>query len=392
MIHRYLLTIIVLVMCLKLTAQPRQQRAEALYEEALGAYRSRDLKEAQDLIQRSMHVRPTAKASYLSGMIHEASSRDLRAVSAYEATLKLDPEYYEAIFQKGLIYLRYGDAGQAYADFDQLIDLGGTLTTRGLYFETDLMGQQQQQVLSMANMESRLYHYRGQASEKLSAFGEALEDYNIALSLDTVPDYLISRGLLYEQLGQTEQAIRDLKVAVSLDTDNQLAWYNLVVLDPSESPPARLLETDGFSPTLSLLASRAMDDENYILAKRYFDKSIANDNGNALTYLNRGRALLKMQQYTAARKDFMQGMKLNNGRFEALYLIGNTYFFEENFEQALAYYNQYLTIDPTNGMVWYNGAMSYLELENNEEGCHYLQKAHALGMLQARQIITRYCD
>ncbi len=85
-------------------------------------------------------------------------------------------------------------------------------------------------------------------------------------------------------------------------------------------------------------------------------------------YINRGRILPKMNQFVLARADFNHAKALEPERIEIYYLIGNSFFYEKQFERAAAYYNQYLTADPTNGMVWYNGAMSYLELEQQRGG------------------------
>lgn len=378
-------------MVLSVEAQSKYQRAEELYEKAQQEYRTRNYHEALDLVNQSMQLAPTADAAYLSGLVHEAMGRDLRAVSSYEATLKLDPRYDEAIFQKAIIYLNYGDPAQAHADLSVLINTEGITQTRGVYFQLDPSGQEQNQILSVNNLRSKLFHYRGQASEKMGEYDEALADYNEALMVDTLATYLISRALLHEKMDNQAGALADLKLAITLDRGNQLAWYNLALLDPSVVLPDDLLEDESFGPTLSLLASRAMSEGNYILAKKYFDKSIQNDDADALSYINRGRILLKMNQFVLARADFNHAKALEPERIEIYYLIGNSFFYEKQFERAAAYYNQYLTADPTDGMVWYNGAMSYLELDNKEEACHYLQRANTLGMLQAEKVLKKYC-
>ncbi|MEQ8581429.1 MAG: tetratricopeptide repeat protein [Marinoscillum sp.] len=391
MLRNYVLWLGLFLVTVSVQAQSKYQRAEELYEQAQQAYRTRNYNEALDLVNRSMQLTPTANAAYLSGLVHEAMGRDLRAVSSYEATLKLDPRYDEAIFQKAIIYLNYGDPAQAHADLSVLINTEGVTQTRGVYFEVDPSGQEQNQILSVNNLRSKLFHYRGQASEKLGEYDAALADYNEALRMDTLTAYLISRALLHEKMNNQEGALADLKLAIAIDRGNQLAWYNLALLDPSVALPDDLLGEESFGPTLSLLASRAMSEGNYILAKKYFDRSIENDDADALSYINRGRILLKMNQFVPARADFNEASRLEPGRIEIYYLIGNSYFYEKNFERAAAYYNQYLTADPTNGMVWYNGAMSYLEMDNAEEACHYLQRANTLGMLQAEKVLKKYC-
>lgn len=389
---KYTLMMTMLLTLVVAFGQPRYEEAIRSYKEALQEYRVRNLNAALSLVNESMNTSPTADAAYLSGLIYEALGKEMRAVSSYEAALKLDPGYSEAIFQKGIIYLRHGDPGQAYRDFTSLISGGEPTQTRGLYFELDPMGQQQSQVLSMVNLKSRLFHYRGQASEKLGNYEDALSDYGMALELDTLPDYLVSRALLFSRMKRPEAARSDLRMAIALDPDHQVAWYNLVLLDGDLMPPEELMDSSEFGPTLGLLAARAMEKGDYALARRYLDRSIRNDPQNALSYVNRGRALMKLGLYASAREDFHQAKNIEEDRVEVLYLIGNAYFHEDNFEQALVYYHQYLAVDPTNDMIWYNAAMAYLEQGNHEEACHFLKRAVSLGGEQAAGPLEKYCD
>ncbi|MEQ8473754.1 MAG: tetratricopeptide repeat protein [Marinoscillum sp.] len=368
-----------------------QSGANQYYEEALKAYRRRSLTTADQAINQAINLKPNAKSYYLSGLIYEAMEKDLRAVSAFEAAVKLDPEYNEAIFQKALIYLNYGDPEQAFKDFNILLSKDEVPQTRGIYFESDPTGEKSTKVMSMANMKSRLYHYRAQALTRLQRYNEALDDYNDAIGLDTLADYYVSRGLLHVKMSNDPDAIRDFEWAIVLEPQNQLAWYNLALLKPSIDLPDDLLAEMSFGPTLGLLASRAMDDGKYDEARRYFDQSIKNDPKDPLTYVNRGRTLVKLNMFAEARNDFNQARALDPTRFECLYLTGNTYFLEQDYESSIAFYNQYLTVDPKNAMVWYNAAISYLELDNPMEACHYLNKAQSLGMLQADEVIDKHC-
>ena len=390
----FLLSLFLMVSFLFGWSQSRATRASELYEQAQREYRNRSFESADKSIEKSLAILSTAEAYYLSGLINEALKRDLRAVAAFEATLKLNPDFREAIFQKALIYLRYGDPSQALKDFNQLLESGAVSETRGLYFQIDPRGDQQVQVTTMASgsIESQLYHYRGQSHEKLGDYDLAMEDYNHAIHMTPHPDYYISRGLLYSKSDRESLAIGDLKTAIRLDPQNQLAWYNLTLLDHSVKLPDHLIGDSDFAPILSLLASRAMETRNYGEAKRYFDQCLANDPQDALAYINRGRVLMKMEQYDEARSDFNKAKRIEPTRTEILYLLGNTYFFERNYETAVAYYDQYLIVDPGNAMVWYNAAMSYLEQGQEEDACHYLSRAQTLGMTQARSLLGRFCQ
>lgn len=388
----FILMIISVCLNVSVMSQSTYTRAGELYEEAMKRYRERSLAEAEELIEESLYLNASAKSHYLSGLIYEALGKEHRALSAYEATLKYDPEFREAIFQKGLIALNQGDAEDALEDFTYLIKNNDHIETRGVYFQMDPTGYSQNRVVSLANLYAQMHYYRGQAYEKLAKYEEAMADYNAALEAEVNPDYYISRALLQSKLGNDSLANEDLQLALKLEPSNQIAWYNLALMNPETRLPDSLLSNVSFAPTLSLLGTRALESANYAEAKKYFDMYLQNHTYDALAYINRGRVYLKSRQYDEAREDFKKALEIQPSRSESLYLMGNAYFFEKEYRGALAYYNQYLAIDPTNGMVWYNGAMAYLELDNDQEACHFLVNAGKYGMKEAENIMNQYCQ
>lgn len=381
-----------LMLCHSLLAwtQSKSERASQLYEEARDFYRVRNLDAAIEKCEASLSLSNNAEAYYLSGLIYEAMGKDLRAVSAYEATLKIDPLYNEALFQKAIIYLNYGDPSQSVKDFNLLIDKGGMGETRGIYFEQDPMGSTGTSVVSLSTLTGKIYYYRGQAHAKLEHYDQAIADFGEAIAIDSAADYYVGRGLAYVHNGEIELAENDFKTAIQLEPSNQIAWYNLAITNPSTKLPSELLSDNTFAPTLGLLAAQAMVDQEYKDAVKYLTQALKH-HPEPLHYINRGRAYMKLRKYDMARSDFNAARKIDPTRFECMHLIGNTYFFQKNYELAISFYNQYLTIDPQSAMVWYNAAMSYLEIESDQEACHYLNKANNLGMVQAKEMIDKHC-
>ena len=387
---RFLFFIALFIVTISVTAQSKSERAQLLYQEARDLYRNRNLAAAIDKCEESLSITSTADAYYLSGLIYEAQGKDLRSVSAYEAALKIDPDYNEALFQKAIIYLNYGDPAQSIKDFNALIAKGGVNQTKGIYFENDPSGASGTSVVSLATLEGKIYYYRAQAYSKLERFELALKDYNEAIELDSAADYYVGRGLVYMKQDQNALAEVDFKNAISIDPSNQLAWYNLALINPSTKLPLELLEDHSFAPTLGLLAAQSMVDGDYKTAIKYLSQAIKNHE-ESLHYTNRGRAYIKLKKYDQARNDFNAARRIEPTRFECLHLIGNTYFFQKNYQLAISFYNQYLTVNPQNAMVWFNAAMSYLELESELDACHYLNRANNLGMVQAKEMIDKYC-
>ena len=370
--------------------QGKYQLAEDHYEKALILYRSESYELAREEVDQSIRYARNAKAYYLSGLIYEGQGKELRAVADYEATIKYDENFSEAYFQKGIIYLKYRDSQQAIRDFTFLLE-NEARETRSVYFEIDPTGNKQNSVMSLQNLEAKIHHYRGQAYQKDGQYEKAMLDFDKAIELEANPDYFVSKGLLAFSRGNEVAAIGAYKKAIQLRRDHQLAWYNLVLIDPSAEIPEELVGDSAFGPTLGLLAARALAKKDYDLALAFYNKAIA-QSADGLSLINRGRVLTRLGRLEEARSDFEKARYVDPNRFESFYLIGNTYFFQDEFEEALAYYNQYLSIDPEHAMTWYNGAMAYLELEMNEEACNYLSKAQFLGMNEASKLQQKYCQ
>jgi len=372
--------------------QQRHQLAEQLYQQAFNHYKKSELGLARSLVDESILLYDSPDSRYLSGLIFEEDQKPLRAVSEYEAAVNLKPEFREAIFKKALIYLAFGNPEQTVKDLTTLLNTFSDFhETTTVMFQIDESGGKQNRLLTTNMMESQLYFYRAQAYQKIGSEEQALNDYEVAIGLESTADYYIGRGLLHSRSKNFEKARLDFIRAIALDSTNHLAWYNLATIDDDVVIPGAMLMGAEFAPTLGLLASRAMEKGNYQAALNYLDNALRVDPQDVLSLINRGRSRLKLKQYASARNDFNNALKIDPQRFESLYLLGNTYFYEKHYSNALAYYDKYLSIDSFNGMVWYNAAMCHFELKDDQEACHYLERADHYGMVQAHALIKKHC-
>lgn len=370
-------------------AQNKFVLANEHYDTANSHYKNEEYGLARTHINQSIAYHPTPEAYYLSAILYDQAQKYQLAIASYDAVLRLEPTYSEAYFQKGILNLRYDNPEIAYADFDHLIN-NPSLNTRTVFYEIDPIGNQQNTVMTLQNMQARLYNYRAQASEKMGQNEAALMDFQQAIAIDQNADYYVNRALFLlkmKRLGESEQ---DLKRAIDLQPDHQLAWYNLLLISPQTAIPDHLQEEVIGTPTLSLFASRALEQEDYEVALKLYNRILREDS-NVLALINRGRVLTKLGRYSEARADFIQAKSMGQDQSEVFYLIGNTYFFEKSFKSAIAYYDQYLSIDATYAMVWYNLSMAHLEMGNELEACHSLRKAQSLGMQKATTFIHQNC-
>ncbi|WP_420575837.1 tetratricopeptide repeat protein [Ekhidna sp.] len=263
--------------------------------------------------------------------------------------------------------------------------------TKAVYYASDPAGAKGTFLTTLQSMISQVYQYRAMAYQKNGQWDKALDDFTTAFEYDTTVDGYINRSQLYAKMGKEEAAIFDLKRAIELDSGSYRAWYNLAIMDQTTQLPKFLMEEEEFTPMLNLVGANAFESGNYALAAQYHSRAIKADPNDDLAYLNRGKALLRTGAHSQAREDFIRVMQLEPSRTEVFYLIGNSLFYEKKFKDAVGFYERYLSIDRGYENVWFNAAMAYLSLGENEKGCEYLKNAQGLGMNQASLMLEKHC-
>lgn len=365
--------------------------AQDCYELARANFSEKEIDSARYFINKCLAQKPTAEEYFLSAMIHEAENKDLRALADYEAVIQKDPNNLEAYFKKGLIYYNAASIEQAVKDFTFVLENHQASETRAIYYSTDPSGAKGTFLTTLQSMISQVHQYRGMAYQKNGEWDKALSDFTRAFEYDTIPDCYINRSQLYAKMGREDAAIADLKAAIQLDSGNYHAWYNLAILDESTQLPVSLISDEEFTPMLNLVGANAYESGDFSKAAMYHTKAIAANAEDDLAYLSRGKALLRTGAYGQARQDFIKALQLEPARVEAFYLIGNALFYEKKFQDAVGFYEQYLSADASYENVWFNAAMAYLSLGEKEKGCDYLTKADKLGMNQAAEMLDKQC-
>lgn len=362
------------------------------YDQARANYSEGDLDSARYFINKNLTRKPTAEDYFLSAMIHEAEGKDLRALADYEAVIQHQPSNLEAYFQKGLIYYNTASVEQAIKDFSYVLENHSNSETQAIYYVMDPSGSKGTFLTTLQSMISRVYQYRAMAYRKIGDYNKALQDFTYAFKYDTTADCLVNRSQLFVKMGREYEAIKDLKAALEIDSLNYHAWYNLAILDESTQLPVYLLENDEFTPMLNLVGANAYESGDYSLSAQYYSKALKTNPEDDLALIGRGKALIRTQAYGQARQDFIKALQLDPSRHEAFYLIGNTYFHEKRYSDAIGFYEQYLSLDQKYGNVWFNAAMAYLSMDQSEKACTYLQRANKLGMQQAADMLDKHCD
>ena len=122
------------------------------------------------------------------------------AILDYDKSIKLDPNYAKAIYNRGLSKYELEDYLEAIKDFDKAIELG--------------------------YKNPNLYTTRGLCNYKIKDYYEFLWDYDKAIELDpNVAIYYVNRGVAKEMTFNTYGAITDYSEAISINPDYALAYF-----------------------------------------------------------------------------------------------------------------------------------------------------------------------
>ena len=124
------------------------------------------------------------------------------AITAYNETIRLQPDFANAYVNRGLAKEKLGQYESAIMDYSRAIEIDPTL--------------------------AGAYNNRGSAKRKLGQHFSALEDLNTAIQLD--PHYVkayVNRGNAKNSLGHPNEALEDFNTALDLDPGSAEAYNNL---------------------------------------------------------------------------------------------------------------------------------------------------------------------
>ena len=384
-----LTTLIFLSVTFFLSAQ--RMSASKHFEAGSGYFQRDHYDSALFHLNRSIVLRREADVFYTRGLVYEQLGEHNRAIDDFSSAINLRNPFPEAYFKRGKLFLDKGIYRQALDDFNTLLSPDQEGGTKAVFFKIDPRGIDQVKVSTMSTMQSAVKAMRGRTYQAIGEYDKAMKDMNQAVEEDSSSQHLVVRALLYKELGELDAAKRDLLWSVGLDSTNEVAWFNLVLLDNEVALPEGLSNEPSFGPMLAYRAVESFDNGDLEESEILFKRAISLEPESPMLLLNAGKLYAKKGDYRLARNHFSKVLELDDTRFESYYLIANTYFREQAYQKAAAYYEQFLVRDKSNGAVWYNAGSTYLALKNKPQGCRYLERAIARGMQNAETLFQRNC-
>ena len=318
-------------------------------------------------------------------LLHSKDEPDFdAAINAYDAALRLKPDFAEAYNNRGVARDILGQHAAAIADYDAVLllkpDYADTYNNRGVARRA--LGQH---AAAIADYDSALrldpnhaeaYNNRGTARDALGQHAAAIADYDSALRLN--PDYAEAynnRGTARGALDQYEAAIADYDSALRLDPNHAKAYNNRggarYALGQYEAAIADCDSALRLNPDYADaynnrgLVRYALGQHEAAMAD--YDSALRLDPNHADAYYNRGNSKDAIGRFDDAIADYDSALRLNPNSADAYYNRGNSKIKIGRFDDAIADYTEALRLNPDYADAYYNRGLVELQLNRIDE-------------------------
>ncbi|MCS6856755.1 MAG: zinc-ribbon domain-containing protein [Sandaracinaceae bacterium] len=324
-------------------AQNRDSDAQAVLESA----RSHVMEDASMRLQLG---RLELERGHLEGALRE-----------FERAAELVPDFPEARFMFGVALRRSGRLEEAAREFEATAAIDpnypGLALERGMLFES-----------------------RGQAEQAVAFYERALKEQ------PEDPELLLRLGAAYVASGQYDSAQEVLSRAQKGRAASAEIEYLMGRIDfaRGQFPQAlrrfeRAIQLDGKPPEFHLYAAwAALENGQLGESKSHLDAVMARDRSLGDAYWLRGRILLRMGAVRDALEDFRRARELNPSRIEALAGMAECHDQLRQILQAIAAYEQALSLAPDRAEWWYRLGRLALDAGRVQDSARALSRAIAL--------------
>ena len=174
------------------------------------------------------------------------------------------------------------------------------------------------------------------------------------------------RGIAKLELGEAADAIVDFGISVSLDSLDYRSFYN---------------RGNAFY--------QMGEYDNSILD---YDRALRLSPKSPDIYINRGNALVGLEKYDQAILDFEFAVKINSDNYLSHFNLARTYYLTDNTSLAESSFKHCLEVYSTYAPAYYFLGMIAMENGDKDAMCLYFGQASDLGYQQAKEIYKIYCS
>jgi serine/threonine protein kinase len=329
-------------------SRPNPLKAREYYEQGVAKSRNRDAAGALDAFNNSIKLNPNNyEAFYRRGNSNYDLKKYQEAIADYSQAIALNPNYFTAYFNRGLARRDFNDKRGAIEDYTQALKLqpndADTYYERGIVY-LDLQdyksaSQDFSEVIRLQPNLAKAYHSRGLARAGSRDLQGAIGDYTEAIKLDAGDaTAFYSRGRARFHLGDYKGALADYSQVIAIDPKSADAFANRC------------------STQLNLGAHQAAIDD--------CTQAMQLSQEDAVAYNNRCIAYLNLKNYQQAIADCTQALTANPNDYNALSNRGLARSGGGDAEGAIADFTGAIGINPNDAEAYANRAKIYFQLKN----------------------------
>ena len=234
----------------------------------------------------------------------------LRSIGSFDESLKylnkaieLDPNYSEALINRGLIYLNKKDKANALTDLEKAHKLKPHI--------------------------NQIWHLVLGLKMEVNDFENTISLAAEMVKLDPVDEKIFATiAICYQHLHNYDDAVVFYKKAISINPDYAEVYYNM---------------------GLALQEQGRLED-----AIHAFTKALAINPDNPKAYSNRGLALQKQDKLDDAIEDYTKAISMKPDYAEAYSNMGNAFQRQGKLDDAIEAFNKALSINPDDPRYWNN--------------------------------------
>ena len=371
------------------SAQPQRTRpkdAAALLGEGFAHHQAGRTADAERIYTQILADEPELfDALHLRGLIYHRRGDHRGALSQIDAALRVDPNNLLALNNRGLVLNALGRLDEAIVSYaralalqpnfpEALLNLGNTLKDKRRF---DVALACFDQALAARPDYAEAHYNRGNALFALGRLGEALGSYDLALQVR--PEFAevhCSRGIVLHALKRSDEALLACGRALSLRADYAEAYNNRgVVLHALKRFGEALADYDSavdlqpdYADAFLNRSAAQYELKRFDEALQSCDRALALRPESAGAHFNRGNALRALQHHEQAAASYGRAVDLRPDHSEALNNFGVALHQVRRFNEALAQYDRVHSLLPHSCDAHYNESLCRLLTGDFERG------------------------
>jgi len=221
------------------------------------------------------------------------------------------------------------------------------------------------------------YSEQGDCYFKMNEYRKAMSDYDHAIALDPMDaDYLRRKASVLYKLNRLSDAQELIEQAEKLDASDK--WIR---------QQKEFYESDGAKAKVH--AGRGYDylqKGQYEAAVQELNEALNLNGEDYISYYNRGICFYYLQNPDKSIADMRQVIARKREYINAYRLIGKIEHERGNYDNALEAMSTFLKLDPQNGEMYYNRALTYWKKGMKREAADDAQRSCSLGFQHACQM------